>query len=82
MLLPGPGKPAVSSSGFLSAKPQGRERLPILACGAGKGEEEVERQDVVEGLPGGPEQKIHLRTFLNRAHQSEITRARTPPQSP
>lgn len=45
-----PGKPAVSSSGFLPAKPQGRERLPGLASGAGKGEEEVGRQDVVEGL--------------------------------
>lgn len=31
----------MSSSGFLWAKPRGRERLPIWATPAGKGEEEV-----------------------------------------
>lgn len=35
--LTAPGKPAVSSSGLLPAKPQGRQSLPLLASGAGNG---------------------------------------------
>jgi hypothetical protein len=41
-----PMKAAISNSGFLPAKPQGHERLPIFPSWAGKGKEEVGRQDV------------------------------------